>query len=110
MNKSKNKFELKYLLATIGGVPITIAPWNSDLSTPEGVVKFVTDILNYAIGLSVVVAVIMVIVGGYTLIMSNGDPDKVSKGGKTITAAVVGMVIVFVAKLIIVYLLEKILL
>jgi len=94
----------------IGGISIKLPSLRYDLRNEEGVIALVTDLLNYAIGFSVVVAVIMIIYGGYTFIMSGGDSENISKGGKIITAAVVGMVIVFLARLIITFILNEFLL
>jgi len=63
--------------------------------------------LSWFIGFSVVVAVAMIIVAGYNLMTSNGDPDKIQKGTKGITAAVIGMVVVIIARILIVFVLEK---
>lgn len=63
--------------------------------------------LNWFVAFSVVVAVTMVIVAGYNLITSNGDPDKIQKGTKGITAAVIGMIVVFTARIFLVFILEK---
>jgi len=71
-------------------------------STVNGVVNGkIIVLLNYVVGFSALVAVIMIIVAGYMLITAAGDPDKIQQGQKTITAAVVGMVIVFVARILI---------
>lgn len=94
----------------IGGQEINMPSFTYDFTTPESTFLAITSILNFIIGLSAVVAVIMIIFGGYTLIMSNGDPENTSKGGKIITAAVVGMVVVFIAKLIITFVVKEFLL
>lgn len=60
-----------------------------------------TAALNLFIGLSVLVAIIVIVVSAYTLITSSGNPDNVSKGQKGIVAAVVGLIIVFLARLIV---------
>jgi hypothetical protein len=49
----------------------------------------------------------MIIVAGYNLITSNGDPEKIQKGTKGITAAIIGLVIAFSARIILVFILEK---
>ena len=82
----------------------------SNLSLPR--FKGITDIdtlvevginplLNWIVAFSVVVAVVIIIISGYTMITSMGDPDKIKKGQGGLTASIVGMVIVFVARLII---------
>ncbi len=68
---------------------------------------FVVPKLNTIVAFSVVVAVVMIIVSAYMMITSMGDPEKTSRGQKTLTAAIIGMVIVIVARILIVYVLEK---
>jgi len=77
-------------------------------SDPQGVGLSIEirDIINILIGLGSVVAVAMIIVSGITLITSTGDPDKVEQGQKTLTGAVIGLVIVWVAGLLIKILLQ----
>ena len=94
----------------IGGMSIPLPSLKYDLTNVDGVVVLIGDILNFLIGFSAIVAVIMIIYGGYNFIMSGGDSEKISKGSKAITAAVVGMVIVFLAKLIITFVLKEFLL
>lgn len=66
----------------------------------------VATAINFFVLFSAVVAVIMLVVAGYTFITSAGDADKVEKAGKTVTAAVIGMVIVFVARILVEYILR----
>lgn len=67
----------------------------------------VKPLLNYIVGFSVVVAVALIIASAYTLITSGGDPERISKGQKGIVAALIGMVIVFIARILVIFLLEK---
>ncbi len=110
MKIKKNLSKISLLPITIGGFTIEMPTLKWDFTTVEGTVLAINNILNFAIGFSVVVAVIMIIYGGYTFIMSSGDPENISKGGKMITAAVVGMAIVFLAKLLIMFVLKEFLL
>lgn len=111
-NKGIKKFlvnkERILLGAVIGG--IVIPDFSTKFRTVEDIVAFIAVVLNFVIGFSAVVAVIMIIYGAYNLIMSGGDSEKISKGGKAITAAVIGMAIVFLAKLIITFVLNEFLL
>ena len=84
-------------------------PAGSSLSTWEGVLSKVYDVLNQAVPLSALVAVVMIIVGGFTYITAAGDPDKIEKGGKIITAAIIGMVLIFLSKMIIGFVIDRIL-
>jgi chromate transport protein ChrA len=79
---------------------------SSQYSTPDTLIygKVVTAI-NFFVIFSAVVAVIMLVVAGYTFITSAGDADKVEKATKTLSAAIIGMVIVFVAKILVQYVL-----
>lgn len=67
------------------------------------------DLVNIFVGFSVLVAVILIVVAGYLFITSAGDPEKVEKAQKTITAAIVGMIIVFLARVIVGFVLEDVL-
>ena len=66
------------------------------------------EIINYATGFAALVAVIFLIIAVYTYITAAGDADKVEKAGKTITASIIGLVIVFVARILVEFVLEKI--
>jgi len=70
--------------------------------------KVVTAI-NFFVGFSALVAVVILIVSGYTLITSVGDPEKIEKGQKGITAAIVGLIIVFLARTIVGFIIGEIL-
>ncbi len=105
-NKRKNIIPLG---VTIGGFDFTPPGVKDAFSTTEGVVDTVIFVLNSFVGLSALVAVIMIIVSGYLFITSAGDADKIQKAQGTITAAVVGLVIVFLARTLIVFLIENIL-
>ncbi|MBP6976243.1 hypothetical protein KBB42_01460 [Candidatus Dojkabacteria bacterium] len=95
---------------SIGEVDIPVPSFKFNFTTVEGIVQFIGTVLDFVIGFSAIVAVIMIIYGGYNFIMSGGDSEKISKGGKAITAAVVGLAIVFLAKLIITFILNEFLL
>lgn len=69
--------------------------------------KIITAI-NFFVIFSAVVAVIMLVVAGYMFITSAGDADKVEKATKTVSAAIIGMVVVFVAKILVQYVLSVI--
>lgn len=63
-----------------------------------------TIILNILMDLLVIVgyaAMIFIIYGGYQFIMSQGDPGKTAAGKKTLTSAIIGMVIALSASVIV---------
>lgn len=93
-------------ISTIGGD--SLIKWGD--SSLEGLVQGRgVDLVNFFIGFSVLVAVALIVVAGYTFITSAGDPEKVEKAQKTITAAVVGMIIVFLARAIIIFIMDNVL-
>ena len=111
MEKKKNILGNIPMFITIGGFEIGDPPVDpSGYSNIDTVVdsKIVVGI-NYFIAFSAVVAVALIIMAGYNFITAAGDPEKIEKGQKGITAAIVGMVIVLLARTVVLYLLEKIL-
>ncbi len=90
----------QFNIGKLGGSSTT--QYNID-SVMENTVK---PILNWFVILSAVAAVAIIIYSAYTLITSGGDQEKISKGQKGLTAAIVGMVIVFVARIFIIFVLE----
>jgi hypothetical protein len=76
----------------------------------EGLVNTkVTDAINFFIIFSTLVAVGLLVASGYMFITSAGDPEKIEKAQKGVTAAIVGMVIVFLARMIVGFVISSIL-
>lgn len=57
----------------------------------------ITSATNWLIGVAAVVCVLMIVIGGFMMILSAGDPGKVSTGRMMIMWAVIGLVICGVA-------------
>lgn len=72
------------------------------------VVYFGLNIVKYLFTIIGALALIMFVYGGFTLILSQGSPDKVKKGGEIIVAAVIGLVIVFGAYMLVSFLGEAV--
>ncbi len=68
------------------------------------VIKTVVNVLSLVVGL---VAVIMVIVGGFKMITSGGDSNKLSSGRNTVLYAIVGLVVVATAQFIVQFVLNR---
>lgn len=66
----------------------------------------VTSIINLVINISGLVAVIMIVISGYIMITSSGNSGKIATAQKTLTAAIIGLVIIFLGKLIITFVLS----
>lgn len=85
-------------------------PWGSDqFGSVDGTVSKVTDVINTAVNFSALVLVGLLVYGGYIMITSAGDGDKVEQAQQVITNAIVGMVIVFLARMIIMFLIDEVL-
>jgi hypothetical protein len=76
----------------------------------EGLVDTkVAEAINFFIVFSALVAVGILVASGYMFITAAGDPEKIEKAQKGITAAIVGLVIVFIARMIVGFVISEIL-
>jgi len=64
---------------------------------PCDIIQLVANIIDLLIGALGVVLLIMFVVGGITLLLSQGNSDKISKGTATMKNAVIGAIIVMLA-------------
>ena len=71
----------------------------------QGVVKMV---IQFALILAGLMAVIFIIWGGYQYITSSGDAEKATKGRATLINAIIGLVIIFLAYAIVGYVYSQI--
>ncbi len=69
--------------------------------------EFVINIINWFIGFAAVLSVIMIIAAGFQYVVSFGDEKKISKATSTLLFAIVGMVLVFIAPLVIQFILAN---
>jgi len=67
---------------------------------------FIVTILNWVIGFAGVVCVVMIIVGGYSYMTAGGDESKVKEASKTLTNAIIGLVICFIAVMLVNFVLD----
>lgn len=65
---------------------------NTNKTTDES--SLVSAIVNIAIPVSGICVVILAIYGGYILISSQGNPDKLQEGKEVITNAIIGFVVI----------------
>ena len=66
----------------------------------------VLDLINFAINASVVLAVVALIIAGFKYILAMGDEKKTEDATKSLIYAIVGLVVVFIAPLIVNFLTE----
>lgn len=64
------------------------------------VVDIVYTITDWVFYFVLIIAVLMMVIGGFFYITAAGDPEKVGRGKMILTLSVVGLVIAIIAKLI----------
>lgn len=74
---------------------------SSDLPT------FIISLINWMIGFAAVLSVVMIIVSGFQYITAFGDDKKIQKATSSLIFAIVGMVLVFIAPLVIQFILDN---
>lgn len=90
------------------GVGLTGADCSAGSPTSNKVpdmIKTVISLLSYIIGIA---AVIMVIIGGFKYVFSNGDSGSISNAKNTIIYALVGLAVAMLAQLIVRFVINKI--
>ncbi len=82
---------------SIESIGSSIGLGNADLK------QTVINILNLALGLLALIAVVMIIIGGFTWLTAGGNEEKVDKAKKIISAAVIGLIIVLLAWAVVIF-------
>lgn len=59
-------------------------------------------VVGYALGLAGIVLFIMLLIGGFSFITSGGDPKAAEGAKKTITSAIIGLIVILISYLILV--------
>lgn len=75
---------------TQGGSPPTV-------TTQSTLGAAITQLVNYALGILGLVAVVVLIVAGVKLVTSGGDEGKLEEAKKTITYAVIGLILIILS-------------
>lgn len=68
---------------------------------PQSLQTLVRTVLTWLLGFAIVVAVIVIIVAGYMYITAAGDENKIKKATTTLTWAIIGLIVAFVALLLV---------
>lgn len=78
-----------------------VSPQNITLTNPLGTSSFLavlTNIINFLFTyIAIPLCTIMVLVGAFQLMTSSGEPEKISRGRKTILYAAIGFGVVLLA-------------
>ena len=93
-------------MVDIGGIGELLIKWTGAITLENVVEQRVWVVIELAVLLSALVAVVLIVVSGYGFMTSAGDPEKVKKAQGTLTAAIVGMIIVFLARMIVGFVLD----
>lgn len=99
------------LYLTSSAYAISAADWldgiNSGVEKP--LESWIGDVINLVVGLAALVCVGILIFSGYMYITAAGDETKVEKAGKSLTYAIVGLVICFIAVILVEFVLKNVL-
>jgi hypothetical protein len=71
---------------------------------PDGIITKVVKLLSFVIGFA---AILMIMIGGFKYVVSNGDSSSVNSAKNTILYAIIGLVIASLAQAIIVFVINK---
>jgi len=80
------------------------------LGGDENVLQLGQRVIRLAILLAALVCVVILIAAGYSYITAAGDEQKIEKAGKTLTYAIVGLVICFISVILVEFVLNNVLL
>ena len=75
------------------------------IAGPGGLITDVTNVVSVVAG---IVAVVMIMYGGYKFVTSAGDSGKVQEAKKTIMWSVIGLIVIVLARSIIVFVLNRV--
>jgi formate-dependent nitrite reductase membrane component NrfD len=70
--------------------------------------EFINYALDFFMSVAVLVAVVFIVVTGFTYILSFGDETKIAKANKALVYIIVGLIVSLVAPLLIRFLLSQI--
>jgi len=93
-----------------GGVYAKATDYLPDLedAPSKDLIPWIQGVLNLVIGISGLVSVVILIAAGYMFITANGDEDKIQKATKSLTFAIIGLVICLISVLIVQFVLTKV--
>ena len=75
------------------GEPFAVPAGKNEVATLKGLELVFQKILNYAVMFAVVVLFILLVIGGFKFLTSGGDPKATESAQKTLTYAILGIVL-----------------
>jgi len=85
--------------------PACKASSDNPISGQNGIIIKVTRIIAYISGIA---AVIVIMLGGYKIILSGGNSENITKGREMITYAAIGLIVVIIAQAIVTFVVNRI--
>ena len=70
------------------------AVWTAFGCLPTDSSEFVTKLLTFGSGIAGGIAFLLIIVGGFQIVMSAGNPEKLNEGKELVTSAIVGLLFI----------------
>jgi hypothetical protein len=80
-------------------------PTTNPLTGPNGLLRVIANVMASLAGL---VAVVIIITGGFKYITSGGDPSQIKSAQGTIISAIIGLIIIILADSIIGFVISKV--
>lgn len=77
-------------------------------TTQGDLMTLIYGVINWAIGIAALLCVVILIVSGYKYITAAGDENKVESATKTLTFAIVGLVVCFIAVILVQFVIKNI--
>lgn len=93
------------LNADNGGTTCTAGDTTTGTQKIQSIVTLIVNLFSIVVG---IVAVIMIVVGGFKYITSGGDSGNITSAKNTIVYAVIGLVIVALAQFLVKFVLNKV--
>ena len=80
----------------------------ADTTKSGGLVGMIQTIINVVLSIVGIIAVVVVIFGGFTYMTSAGDPGKITKAKNTIMYGIIGLIIALLAYAIVNFVMENV--
>ena len=97
--KIMNLLVLKvYAQAGDPGLINPLCPLGEPNCTDSGFIAIANKVISALLSIATPIMGIMILIGGFQIMTAQGDTEKVGNGRKTITYAVIGFVIILMAK------------
>lgn len=78
-----------------------LVPCKGSECTGEDLYTLIGNVIRFGLDFAAIIAVVIILWGGFLILISGGSSDRLAQGKNAITAAVVGLIIVLTAWLIV---------